>query len=239
MRLYCRAARLGHVEAQYALGRIYAEGRAVARDYPVAALFFMLAVVAGPRGRAARADVSSRSPRPPFRTVCRTRVNRADAFPENEPAGIAATRFEVEPFVAVTPAQQKALEIVNSSRPRTASCRGSRIAVIRAESNFDPAARSREKRAGTDAAHPGDLGALQRGEALTIPSRTSAAGSPYLRWLLAYFEGDVALVAAAYNAGERAVDRYRGIPPVSRDARLREACRAVSSGATSTRTTLR
>ena len=35
----------------------------------------------------------------------------------------------------------------------------------------------------------------------------------YLRWLLAYFEGDVALVAAAYNAGEGAVERYRGVPP--------------------------
>ena len=31
--------------------------------------------------------------------------------------------------------------------------------------------------------------------------------------MLAYFEGDVGLVAAAYNAGEGAVNRYRGIPP--------------------------
>ena len=35
----------------------------------------------------------------------------------------------------------------------------------------------------------------------------------YLRWLMAYFEGDVSLVAAAYNAGERAVERYQGVPP--------------------------
>ena len=35
----------------------------------------------------------------------------------------------------------------------------------------------------------------------------------YLRWLLAYFEGDLALVAAAYNAGEGAVERHRGVPP--------------------------
>ena len=35
----------------------------------------------------------------------------------------------------------------------------------------------------------------------------------YLRWLLAYFEGDIALVAAGYNAGERRVDRYLGVPP--------------------------
>ena len=38
-------------------------------------------------------------------------------------------------------------------------------------------------------------------------------GLAYLRWLLAYYEGQVALAAAAYNAGEAAVDRSRGIPP--------------------------
>jgi soluble lytic murein transglycosylase-like protein len=38
-------------------------------------------------------------------------------------------------------------------------------------------------------------------------------GLSYLRWLLAYYRGEVALAAAAYNAGERAVDRYKGVPP--------------------------
>jgi soluble lytic murein transglycosylase-like protein len=38
-------------------------------------------------------------------------------------------------------------------------------------------------------------------------------GVAYLQWLLAFFKGDVPLVAAAYNAGERAVEKYRGIPP--------------------------
>jgi soluble lytic murein transglycosylase-like protein len=38
-------------------------------------------------------------------------------------------------------------------------------------------------------------------------------GLAYLRWLMAYFKGDVALVLAAYNSGEETVERYRGIPP--------------------------
>jgi hypothetical protein len=38
-------------------------------------------------------------------------------------------------------------------------------------------------------------------------------GTKYLRWLLTYFDGDLLLVLAAYNAGEEAVVRYGGIPP--------------------------
>lgn len=38
-------------------------------------------------------------------------------------------------------------------------------------------------------------------------------GMAYLRWLLAFLRGDVTLVAAAYNAGEGAVERHQGIPP--------------------------
>ena len=45
------------------------------------------------------------------------------------------------------------------------------------------------------------------------PAQNIRGGVAYLRWLLAYFEGDVTLVAAAYNAGEGTVERYRGVPP--------------------------
>ena len=45
------------------------------------------------------------------------------------------------------------------------------------------------------------------------PAQNIHGGMAYLRWLMAYFEGDITLVAAAYNAGEAAVERYRGVPP--------------------------
>ncbi|HYH18783.1 MAG TPA: transglycosylase SLT domain-containing protein [Azospirillum sp.] len=45
------------------------------------------------------------------------------------------------------------------------------------------------------------------------PQQNMRGGMMYLRWLLAYFEGDVTLALAGYNAGEGAVERYRGVPP--------------------------
>lgn len=40
-------------------------------------------------------------------------------------------------------------------------------------------------------------------------------GTRYLRFLLKRFKGDLQKVIASYNAGEGAVDRYKGIPPYS------------------------
>ena len=48
---------------------------------------------------------------------------------------------------------------------------------------------------------------------ITDPRDNIRGGMAYLRWLLSFFEGDVILVTAAYNAGEHAVERYRGVPP--------------------------
>lgn len=44
-------------------------------------------------------------------------------------------------------------------------------------------------------------------------SQNVGAGTKYLAWLLKRFEGDVKLALAGYNAGEGAVDKYKGIPP--------------------------
>jgi soluble lytic murein transglycosylase-like protein len=48
---------------------------------------------------------------------------------------------------------------------------------------------------------------------VTDPAQNIRGGMAYLRWLLAYFEGDLPMALAAYNAGEKTVERYRGVPP--------------------------
>jgi soluble lytic murein transglycosylase len=45
------------------------------------------------------------------------------------------------------------------------------------------------------------------------PRQNIFGGVQYLRWLLDQFNGDVVLACAGYNAGERAVWRYGGVPP--------------------------
>ena len=49
-----------------------------------------------------------------------------------------------------------------------------------------------------------------------------AGGVQYLAWLLKRFNGDLTLAAAGYNAGEGAVDKYRGVPPYSETRRYVE-----------------
>ena len=45
------------------------------------------------------------------------------------------------------------------------------------------------------------------------PRQNVKGGIRYLQYLLSYFEGNVDLALAGYNAGENAVDRHQGVPP--------------------------
>jgi soluble lytic murein transglycosylase-like protein len=86
------------------------------------------------------------------------------------------------------------------------------LAVMAAESNFDPAAVSPKNAQGLMQLLP-ETGRRFGVRNVLDPAQNIRGGMAYLRWLLAYFEGDVALALAGYNAGEQAVERYLGVPP--------------------------
>jgi len=85
-------------------------------------------------------------------------------------------------------------------------------AVIQVESNFNRKAVSRKGAQGLMQLMPSTIWRLSVGDAFD-PHENIGAGVRYLRQLLEQFQGDLTLALAAYNAGEKAVLRYRGVPP--------------------------
>ena len=87
------------------------------------------------------------------------------------------------------------------------------ISLIRQESLFDAAAVSRANAHGlmqllpTTAARLTDL-PLNGGSALTDPALNIRLGTTYLRGLLERYQGSLILALGAYNAGERAADKW-------------------------------
>ena len=91
-------------------------------------------------------------------------------------------------------------------------------AIIHAESAFNPNALSRVGAQGLMQLMPATARRFGVGNAFDA-SQNIAGGVQYLAWLLKRFNGDVALAAAGYNAGEGAVDKYKGVPPYAETQR--------------------
>jgi hypothetical protein len=85
-------------------------------------------------------------------------------------------------------------------------------AVIQTESEYDALAVSSKGAQGLMQLMPFTARRFGVGDSFD-PRQNIFGGVQYLRVLLDLFGGDVALAAAAYNAGENAVQRHRGIPP--------------------------
>ncbi|MFL6593728.1 MAG: transglycosylase SLT domain-containing protein [Luteimonas sp.] len=91
-------------------------------------------------------------------------------------------------------------------------------AIIHAESAFNPNALSRVGAQGLMQLMPGTARRFGVANAFDA-AQNIRGGVQYLAFLLKRFNGDLSLAAAGYNAGEGAVDKYRGVPPYSETQR--------------------
>lgn len=86
------------------------------------------------------------------------------------------------------------------------------LAVMKAESSFDPTVISKAGAVGLMQLIPET--AIRHGVRNLYDTRDNiGGGARHLRYLLDRFHGNIRLALAAYNAGEKNVDRYRQIPP--------------------------
>lgn len=85
-------------------------------------------------------------------------------------------------------------------------------AVIRVESDYNPDVVSHAGACGLMQLMPATGARMGVTDAFD-PRQNILGGARYLRILANHFNGDLVLTIAAYNAGEGAVLRYRGIPP--------------------------
>lgn len=206
-KLYCRAARYGDAEAQYSLGWMLTNARGIQRNDAEAAHLFAAAAEQGMAQAQNMLDAMGGTPLGDPPPCLRP--------PETDPVPVAQApkaRPQMIPALPPPHAPPAVVTFVNIVAPEYKLSPALVLALMATESNFDPLAESPKKAQGLMQLLP-DTALRFKVTKLRDPAQNIRAGMAYLRWLLAYYEGDIALALAGYNAGEKAVDRYLGVPP--------------------------
>lgn len=186
----CAAASRKEASAAFELGWLYLQGRGVPRRESLAVAWLDHAAELGELvPEKLRASLSSVDAE---KRACIDSRGQDLGLSQPRRAALAVEIYELAPSFDLDPALV--------------------LEVVRAESNFNPRARS----------HKGALGLMQLIPATARrfgvkdplePMQNLRGGMAYLRWLSEHFGGDLRLTLAGYNAGEGAVARHGGVPP--------------------------
>lgn len=198
--VYCQAARNGITEAQYRLAMLYAFGFGVPEDRMAAATLFSIA-----------AEQGHYESQRMLETI-RISAHRLPACVESS-ANPAPAPLPPPMNLKTLNANQKTIAKIIS---KVASWHGVdpnfALSIAKVESGLNATAVSPKSAMGVMQLIPDTAERFNVKDVFNV-SQNVKGGVRYLRWLLDRYQGNVALVAASYNAGEGKVDRYRGIPP--------------------------
>lgn len=206
---YCEAARMGSVEAQYRLGMLYAFGRGVPESREMAASLFSLAGSQGhPEAQNMLETIRLSSTVLPPCVLAATQPEKGARL-----LAVAAAGASLDRFLAGLPANRRwVIDLVLTLSQWQAVDPRLILSIIAVESNFQVQALSPRKAMGLMQLIPETAERFNVRDAYNA-TQNIRAGVRYVNWLLSYYQGSVPLVLAAYNAGEGAVDRYKGVPP--------------------------
>ncbi len=215
--LYCRAARHGDAESQYSLAWMMTNSRGIERNEAEAAHLFAAAAEQGyeqAKNILARMGEPRGAPPPCLRPPEEDRIAVAPTPVPARP--VPGARPPGQPMLLSVPpppnAPEPIVRFVNLVAPEYKLQPHLVLSIIATESNFDASAVSPKDAHGLMQLIPATASRFGVRN-IRDPVQNIRGGMAYLRWLMARFEGDVRLVAAAYNAGEGAVERYLGVPP--------------------------
>lgn len=220
--LYCAAARLGSRAAQIRLAWMYSNGLGAPQDPQLAGAWLRVAAADGSlRARKLLAFIgdppADRQPRCTYESRFDQYAVASIPPAADDPYGggvlsnaLSATAPRVNG--SADPSRQQIGQWVRRLAPHYGLDPELVLAVIHAESAFNPAARSPKNARGLMQLIPQTAKRFGVRD-IHHPVQNLHGGMAYLRWLLAYFKGNLKHALAGYNAGEGAVDRYRGIPP--------------------------
>lgn len=208
--MYCEAARYGSAEGLYRLGMLYAFGRGVPENRDYAANLFGISSTHGHfEAQQMLETIQIKTADTPPCVIEAIAPERA-LFVKNT---VVTDTPEIDRYIADLPKNKRwVLRLVNTISKWYNIDEKLVLSIISVESNFENIATSNKEAQGLMQLIPDTAERFNVKNAYNA-SQNIKGGVAYLRWLLAYFKGDVALAVAAYNAGEGAVNKYKGIPP--------------------------